>query len=351
MTLDLSLELTARSRFDVVDLRAAFLHEYGDALSRYPRCLYWSAHTTAGFLDRGLSARLGPRRVPSYVAALRRVFPEGAGYAHDALEDRKNLDPAQRAIEPRNGDSHLAFIAGGLLPCVTHWNDTAEAVSFVELDGVSDGRTRRRLTRAIGFHREVVAGEVRLRVPLSGHPIDSLNLKDTRLGLYDELTDFVAAAGVKKGRLHIALGYGERDAALTINEYETLLMNHDMAAVMRNPLWFMAKQTQSALANPRAIPGKALGYARYDLGRILNSSLDALGLHGSLVEKLVARTLAFPASRLFRVRRSINLLVAETANGGAVGPVEGIYQSPILLQWRRASRDVRELRVTLYALE
>jgi len=50
------------------------------------------------------------------------------------------------------------------------------------------------------------------------------------------------------------------------------------------------------------------------------------------------------------MRRSINLLVAETPNG-AVGPVEGIYQSPILLQWRRAARDTRELRVTLYALE
>jgi thiamine phosphate synthase YjbQ (UPF0047 family) len=350
LTLDLSLELTARERFDVVDLRARFVQQYGDALERYPRCLYWSAHTTAGFLDRGLSARLGPRRVPSYVDALRRIFPEGAGYAHDRLERREDLDPAQRAVEPRNGDSHLAFIAGGLLPCVTHWNDADEAVCFVDLDGVCEGRARRRLTRAIGFHREDVAGELRLKLPLSGHPIDSLNLKDPRLGVYEQLAEFVARAGVGKGRLQIALGHGERDAALTINEYETLLMSHDLAAVLRNPLWFMAKQTQAALANPRAIPGKALGYARYDLVRILNSSLDALGLHGSLVEKLVARTLAFPASRLFRVRRSIDLLVAEVAGGG-VRPVEGVYQSPILIQWRRAARDVRELHVRLHSLE
>jgi hypothetical protein len=350
LTLDLSLELTARERFDVVDLRSRFAEEFGDALERYPRCLYWSAHTTAGFLDRGLSARLGAHGVPSYVDALRRIFPEGAGYAHDWLERREDLDPAQRAVEPRNGDSHLAFIAGGLLPCVTHRNDAEEAVCFVDLDGVCEGRARRRLTRAIGFNREMAAGELRLHLPLSGHPIDSLNLKDPRLGVYDQLAEFVARAGVEKGRLQIALGYGERDAALTVNEYETLLMSHDLAAVLRNPLWFMAKQTQAALANPRAIPGKALGYARYDLVRILNSSLDALGLHGSVVEKLVARTLAFPASRLFRVRRSINLLVAEVA-GGSVRPVEGVYQSPILIQWRRAARDVRELHATLHALE
>jgi thiamine phosphate synthase YjbQ (UPF0047 family) len=350
VTLDLTLELTARARFDVVDLRSRFVHEHGEELSRYPRCLYWSAHTTAGFLDRGLSTRLGPRQVPSYVDALRRVFPESAGYAHDALEARTDLNPEQRAVEPRNGDSHLAFIAGGLLPCVIHRNTANAPVSFVELDGMSDGRARRRLTRVIGFQREVLAGEMRLRVPLSQHPIDALNLKEVKLGLYERITEFAARAGVAKGRAHIALGHGERDAALTINEYETLLMNHDLKAVMRNPLWFMAKQTQAAFANPRAIPGKALGYARYDLVRILNSSLDALGLHGSLVEKLVARTLAFPASRLFRVRRSINVLVAEGPDGG-VGPIEGVYQSPILIQWRRAAHDVRELRVTLYALE
>jgi hypothetical protein len=348
LTLDLSLELTARARFDVVDLRSRFLDEYGDALERYPRCLYWSAHTTAGFLDRGLSVRLGHRRVPSYVAALREIFPEGAGYAHDWIEQREDLDPAQRAVEPRNGDSHLAFIAGGLLPCVTHRNE--QPVPFVELDGLCEGRARRRLTRAIGFEREAVAGELRLRVPLSGHPIDSLNLKDPRFGVYEQLAEFVARAGVGKGRLRIALGYGERDAALTVNEYETLLMSHDLAAVLRNPLWFMAKQTQAAFANPRAIPGKALGYARYDLVRVLNSSLDALGLHGSLVEKVVARAMALPASRLLRVRRSINLLVAEVAGGG-VRPVEGTYQSPILIQWRRAARDTRELHVTLHSLE
>jgi len=49
------------------------------------------------------------------------------------------------------------------------------------------------------------------------------------------------------------------------------------------------------------------------------------------------------------VRRSISVLVA--GEGGRPGPVEGVYQSPILIQWQRATRDVRELDVTLYRLE
>jgi len=348
--LDVTFEVAARARFEIVDLRTRFSSEHADAFASYPRCLYWSAHTTAGFLDRSLVARLGPGRVSTYIETLRRIFPEGAGYAHDRLERRRDLDPAQRAVEPRNGDSHLAFIAGGLRPCVTHPNRADEPVCFVDLDGVNEGRPRRRQTRVIGFHREVVAAQTRLRVPLSGHPIDSINLKDPALGLSEELAEFVAKADVGKGRLHIALGHGERDAALTINEFETLLMKYDLAAVLRNPFRFMAEETRQALANPRAVPGKALGYARYDLVRVLNTGLSTLGLRGSLLERILAATLAVPAARVFSVRRSISLLVAETDHGRPA-PVEGVYQSPILIQWRRAARDVRELDVTLYRLE
>jgi hypothetical protein len=150
--------------------------------------------------------------------------------------------------------------------------------------------------------------------------------------------------------MSIALGRGERDAGLTINEYETLLMRHDLTAVLRNPLRFMAEGTRSALTNPRAVPEKVFGYARYDLVRVLNSGLDTFGLHGSRLERLFAELLAVPAARMFRVRRSIDLLVARRADGRPEA-VEGTYQSPILIQCRRAPGDVRELDVTLYRLE
>src|SRR5437867_2244128 len=193
--LDRTLELVPKARFDVVELRSHFAAEH-QALAAYPHCLYWSSHTTAGFLDRSLAARLSPERIPSYMEAFRTLFPEGAGYEHDRLERRDDLDAAQRAIEPRNADSHLAFIASGLRSCVTHPNRPGESVCFVDLDGIIEGKPRRRLMRVIGFREESVVNRLRLAVPVSAHPIDSVNLKDPRLGIYDQLLEFVAAAGV-----------------------------------------------------------------------------------------------------------------------------------------------------------
>jgi len=345
--LDLTLELAPKARFDVVDLRTRFKAEH-QALGALPRVLYWSSHTTAGFLDRSLAARLREQRVPAYVDAFRTLFPEGAGYEHDQLERRDDLDADQRAVEPRNADSHLAFIAGGLRTCVTHPNRPGEPVFFVDLDGVNEGRPRRRRARLVGFSHERLVRATQIRVPVSGHPIDSINLKDPRLGVYEELDDFVRTSGVAKGRLRVGLDPTERHSALTVNEYETLLMKYDLAEVLRNPLRYVAALHRHVLANPRAVPAKTLGYAKYDFVRLLNQSLDTLGLRGSIVEKVVARTLAVPAARFFRMRRSVSLLVS--AEAGETQIVEGTYQSPILVQWQHAPTQARVLNVSLTEL-
>lgn len=346
--LDLTLELAPEARFEVVELRSRFRDEH-QALKDFDQCLYWSAHTTAGFLDRSLAQRLSPEGVPTYVDAFRHVFPEGAGYEHDKLERREDLPPEQRAVEPRNADSHLAFIAGGLRSMVLHPNRADEPVCFVELDGISGGRARRRLARVIGFNRERVVARARIQVPVSEHPIDSINLKDPRLGIIEQLEELVARAGMEHGRVRLSLSESERHTGLTVNEFETLLMRHDLAEVLRNPLKYAAEKSRHVLANPLAVPGKALGYAKYDFVRVLNSGLDSLGLRGSLVEKVLARTLAVPAARFFRMQRSVSLLVAERPDG-TPGLIEGTYQSPILVQWQRAPREVRTLDVTLTEL-
>src|SRR5262245_54522116 len=246
---DVTLELAPKARFDVVDLRSRFADEH-DTLGAFPQCLYWSSHTTAGFIDRSLAARLSPQDISTYLETFRTIFPEGAGYEHDRMERRNDLDADQRAVEPKNADSHLAFIASGLRPCVTHPNRKGEAVCFVDLDGVVEGRPRRRLARVIGFHQERVVRTTRIEVPVSAHPIDSINLKDPRLGIYAALSEIVTRAGVEKGRLRIDLDPGERHSALTVNEFETLLMKHDLAEVLRNPLRFVAEQYRNAIANP-----------------------------------------------------------------------------------------------------
>ena len=347
--LDLTLELAPKARFDVVDLRSHFAAEH-EALGAYARSLYWSFHTTAGFLDRSLTDRLSAQHIPTYVDAFRTLFPEGAGYEHDRLERREDLDAEQRAVEPRNADSHLAFIASGLRTCVTHPNRGSKPVFFVDLDGVNEGRPRRRRTRVIGFSRERLVRATRIEVPVSGHPIDSVNLKDPRLGVYDELAAFVREAGIPKGRLRVALDPTERHSALTVNEYETLLMQYDLAEVLRNPLRFVAEKSRHALANPFAVPARTLDYAKYDLVRVINKGLDAFGLRGSIIEKVMARTLAVPAARFFRMRRSVSLLVS-AGDDGAPTIVEGLYQSPILVQWQHAPRQSRVLDVSLTKID
>ena len=343
--LDITLEIAPRARFDVVDLRSNFAEEHA-AVAPYRNCLYWSFHTTAGFLDRSLAARLSAQHIPTYVDAVRTFFPEGAGYEHDRLERRGDLDSTQRAVEPRNADSHLAFIAGGLRTCVMHPNRPNEQVYFVDLDGMNGGRPRRRLARLIAFTRERLVKSTRIEVPVSEHPIDSVSLKDPRLGIYAQLAEFVRETGVPKGRLRVSLDPTERHSALTVNEYETLLMRYDLAEVLRNPLRFVAEKSRHALANPRAVPAKTLGYAKYDMVRVMNKGLDALGLRGSIIEKAMARTLAVPASRFFRMHRSVNLLLSADKDGQP-SIVEGTYQSPILVQWQNAPRKSRVLNLSI----
>ena len=347
--LDLTVEIAPKARFDLVDLRQTFAAEHS-ALAAFPHCLYWSCHTTAGFLDRSLASRLREQHISSYLEALRTIFPEGAGYEHDRLEARSDLDADQRAVEPRNADSHLAFMAGGLHTCVTHPNTPTEHVFFVDLDGVNDGRPRRRLTRLIGFNTERHVASTRIEVPVSSHSVDSINLKDPEVGVYAQLIDFVRRSGVERGRLRVALDPGERHSGLTVNEYETLLMRHDLAEVLANPIRFAVEKYRHMMANPMAVPARTLDYAKYDLVRVMNEGLDRLGLRGSVVEKLLARTLAVPAARFFRMRRSVSLLVA----GGDAGEstiVEGTYQSPILVQWRKAPRSRRVVDVSLAELQ
>jgi thiamine phosphate synthase YjbQ (UPF0047 family) len=349
--IELSVQLTPRARIDIVDPRPALSEGQRSALKPFQRCLFWSSHTTAGFLERALAARLARRQATAgYLNAFRTLFPEGGGYEHDRLEQRTELEPEQRLVEPKNADSHLAFIAAGLRTCVSFPNRPAEPVRFVDLDGMHAGQPRQRLTRIIGYTAEEEVERLRIEVPVSSHPVDSINLKDPRLGVYEQLTDLIERRQVSKGRLRLALHDGERHAGLTVNEYETLLMRYDLAEVLRNPLRFAAQQARNALKDPRSVPLKTLGYAKYDFVRVVNQLVDALGLHESVVERLFARALAAPAARFFGMKRRVDLLISDPQADGRGTLVEGTYQSPILVQWHRAPRQARFLDVTLTRL-
>jgi thiamine phosphate synthase YjbQ (UPF0047 family) len=278
--------------------------------------------------------------------AYQRLFPPDAGYSHDELHLRHELSEAQRRVEPRNADAHLAFIGSGLRNCVTYEHRQGEPVFFTDLDGVCEGRARDRRTTVIAYTGERVVAEAALEVPVSRHAIDSVNLSDDRVGVVDAVHRLLREQPVEYGRLDIGLDGDEDSAAVTVNEYETLLMRHDLAEVLRDPLRFMARQGRNMLRDPLAIPTKSLGYAKYDVVQVMNELIDAFGLSESLLERLVARVMAVPASRLLRFKRALSLPIAP-GRSGASDVVTGTYQSPILIQWRSSKRRARTLRLSL----
>ena len=152
---------------------------------------------------------------------------------------------------------------------------------------------------------------------------------------------------MRSGRLDVSLPPEERHAGLTVNEYETLLMTHDLRDVLRNPLRFMARMGQGALQAPLSIPAEALNHAQYDAVQLFNGLMDRVGMRPSLVERLVNRALAVPVSHFLRMKRRIGLPVLDPRARG-VGQIGwGTYQSPILIQWRAPGRATRTLDITV----
>lgn len=339
----IQLEFNPQLRVDVIEVSKWIS---GDFHAQYKKALYCSHHTTGGFLDQSLCARLknDPDSVCAYVRAFQRLFPHNAKYKHDQLHLRQELSDEQKRCEPRNADSHLTFIGSGLRNCAVYANRTDTPVYFIDLDGVNEGKSRTRHTTVIGFNDEVTVGKMRFAVPVSNHPVDSVNLKDPRLGLFEALREGIERYGISTGRIHISLGTEEQHAGLTINEYETLLMRHDLAEVLRFPLRFVAEKGRNMLMDPMAIPNKTISYARYDLVHVINELVDALGLSDSAVERLIDRVLTVTASRFLRMRRAVTLPVGGRRSEGKI--IQGTYQSPILAQWNRADGQRREIEVT-----
>jgi hypothetical protein len=279
------------------------------------------------------------------------LFPEGAGYRHDQLSLREELSERERALEPCNADAHLAFIGAGLRNCVRYTNRRHEPVYFIDLDGVVGERPRRRMTSIFGFNVEEVVARERVRVPVSLHPVDSVNLKDPGIGLYARLQESIVKHGIAKGRVHLTLAPGEHHAGLTINEYETLLMRHDLIEVLKNPLRFMAEKGRHALANPRAISARTLDYARYDLVRAFNELFELVGMKQTRLETALSRLIAVPARRFLGMKRSVTLPVSDRDEADRGTIAAGTYQCPIMVQWNNAAAGERLIDVTLTRLK
>jgi len=205
--IELSLALTPRNRYDVFDVRALATDQHGERFTSFQRHMYASQHSTAGFLPARLGARLHSRfgGVGPYIDLFREMFPEGAGYRHDQLEHRHELAPEQKKVEPTNADSHLAFITGGLRACVIDDAAKPSPVYLVDLDGTFKGVPRRRQTTIVGYNREYEVARTSIDIPVSAHPIDAVNLRGAKLGVYETVSSLVKQHGVTKGRVRLEL--------------------------------------------------------------------------------------------------------------------------------------------------
>ena len=344
---EITLTLAPSGRFDVIDVTRCAPPEWSDLLRRYRRALYASFHTTAGYLDQRLATRLLNHRdrMTQFLRAFGLLFPPDAAYRHDQMHLRQELSEAQRRVEPRNGDSHLTFMGSGMRNLVTYHNRSGAPVYFIDLDGLK--RVRR--TRLLAYDHEERVVHTRLEVPVTRHPIDAVNLADPRLGLIEAIDVLLAKTGVEKGRVEIALAHGELNAGITVNEYETLLMRHDLAEVLKDPLRFAKLKGRHILDDPLAVPSKSINYAKYDMVHLLNSLMEAFRVDESVVERLVAKVMAVPARRFLRSRR-VSFLVSDDDGARRARLVRGQYQSPILVQWQAAPGQSRCIDVSLYRL-
>ena len=349
---DITLSIRPESRVDLIDVSERVTNEKEDFFEEYQKSVYASHHTTAGYFEQSFANRLknDPGALEAYVGTFKKLFPPNANYRHDQMELRDELSDAQKLVEPKNADSHLTYIGSGLENCVTYLNDRKSPVYFIDLDGTNGKEHRSRKTTIVGYNSETVLQRQRMDIQMSNHPIDSINLWDERVGVLAQLEEKIKELGIEKGRIDLSLDPEEKNTGLTVNEYETLLMRHDLVEVLENPVRFMAQRGVNMLRDPGAIKEKAKDYMKYDLVHVGNEFIDSMGLSESLIERIIDKFFQVPAKRFLRMKRGVSLIVSDDETGkGRI--VSGTYQSPILVQWRKAEDRLRHVNVTFTRFE
>ena len=348
---EILLHLTPRARCDLIDVAANVRAQHGDVFTPYRKTLCCSFHTTAGYLEQPFCAALGysEQRLRQFLLIFQKLFPPNAGYGHDCMRLRTELSASAKAQEPANADSHLTFISAGLQNCVTYTNTGQVPIYFIDLDGISPYARRTRRTMMLLYNQATVAYRGTFAIPTpTAHPIEAFNLRDPQYGLFAHLQHLIEGYGIEHGRIDMRLAPRERYVGLTVNEYETMLMRNDLPEVLRDPLRYMLRHSKALLCHPAAIPAKMRDYALYDLIHLYNEVMDNVQIGRALLERGLS-FLSGPAARLFRVQRGIQLFISGRSEAGQERIMQGIYQSPILIQYQQAEQGVRRLELTLWA--
>ena len=329
--IEINLAIRPKGRFEIVDVASLIREQVGEGLNQYRKAAYCSFHTTAGYLEQAVCARLGysHKQLAPLIRAVQKIFPHDAGYFHDRMQLREELSDSQKEDEPINGDSHLTFIGAGLNNCVLYLHHPHEPVYFIELDGMFKHRVRQRRTTVMAYSDTEVVQRGRVEIPVSdGRAIEAFNLKDPRYGLFAQVADWCRRHGVEKGYIDIRLAPEEKHVGMTVNEYETLLMRNDLPQALIDPLRFALQRGN-------------------DVVQLYNYLMAQVPVGRSVIDRVFA-ALSTPAKRILRLKRHIRLLVSDDVEPGADHILHGTYQSPILVQYYPAPNGVRRLNISLH---
>ena len=359
-----SLQIVPSQRFEITDVVPLLGHPPHGSLTTYKKVLYCSMHTTAGFVDPDMASKLEHRQesLEAVIHSARRLFPSGAPYWHDQMNLRSELSDEQKLREPHNADSHLVFISMGLASAAEYDNCAGRPVYFVDLDGKGEAFQRQRRFVVVGYntHECVYTREVEIAMP--DKPVVSVNLAQQVFGPDFDLDTLLQQHKIMYGAVVLALADDEEHAGLTVNEFEPLLIENDLAGVLDNPLHYMKKEAAGIVKDPRSLPKRAKKYLAQDLIQIINEIVATVGRHTSILHRVIEqlgksipyleRVIEYVAttstSRWMGLNRHISLLISSDQEGTPGKLVMGTYQSPILVQWRRpASRSRRRVIVRL----
>ena len=357
------IALSPQRRLDIIDVAQELVDNLYSQFEGYRKLLFCSLHTTAGYLHQQLATKLGHERnsVNAYVRSVQRLFPEGAPYWHDRMHLRTELSEEQRKFEPLNADSHLAFICLGLANCVTYDNKLNAPVHFIDLDGMYNGQLRNRKSWVVGYNTTECVYESMIEIPAPEKHVQAINLTDDKTDLLSLIKRLVQQHRINRGLATIDLEDDEKYAGLTVNEYETLLVEKDLTTAILDPLKYMVRNSPKLVRDPFSIPSKAKKFLTNEFKKIapevLNTAsrnmsrleyvVERLGFHLQFLENIIDRLAAPSEARWMNLGRNINLLINaenEYQNGSVkLGP----FQNPILIQWRRPDSKVRRLRLRL----
>ena len=354
-----TLHLSARSRLDMQNISHILAKANHDSFSSFQKIAVSSLHTTAGFLEQPFASKLdnSPEKIGHLVRSVHRLFPEGAPYWHDRMELRSELTDEQRKYEPLNADSHLAFICLGLCNSVLYKFDPEDAIYFIDLDGESRGTFRSRKVLVIGYNDTECVHEEVLSVNVPEQDRCALDLSEN----LQDIQTLADQHKIRQGLVTFELESDEKHVGVTVNEFETLLVERDLTDVLLNPLKYMLKNVSEFARRPLMLPRKAKKMLTYELQLAIRDGLKLASRSVSVVEYIAERLhmrlplleyvvdrIATPLEARWMNLGSTARFLISAENEMEQGRIKvGTYQSPILIQWRKPESDVRKMRVRL----